>query len=286
MYPYGTKNSSFSLLAVFVTFGYLYVSDVRAFFEKGFFTTSGNTLWDELYEKCGNRVSFYCVQNKLMNYINDTLDSDLRITDGIYFVKTNQNDVDRVFVLNNKFDYGNRSTLQKRRTERTLKTMTTIRDNEIDNSTQPSYQDHGEDEEEFANFVYTVEKIEDDLETKERRENAEFYNFTSTDNVTIEDEPPSDDNIVIKSLNKVTDILYDKTTNYLSSHDLRLHLPQTFFGGSKVVISPRGFDEDGGIMLKLNFSPSETSRSSSFAKYFREYMFIIDYSNFLKIIRI
>lgn len=239
-------------------------------FDKGFFTSTGNTLWDELYEKCGNRVSFYCVQNKLMNYINNTLDSDLYITDGIYFVKNNH----RLQVLdsNSVFDYDN-STFRSSRTGRAVDKLVTITDNNIENTTEPFTEEPAE-EEEFTNFIKSVEKVEKDLETSENYEGTTETPANSTaqpdDAAAADDEEPESENLVIRSLNKVTDILYDKTTDYLSTHDLKLDLPQTFFGGSKVRISPRGFDSDGGIIIKLNVDPAETPRTNYVAKYIRK----------------
>ncbi len=231
-------------------------------------------MWDDLYRTCGDRVSFYCVQTKLVDFINHTLDTDLHVTEGIYFVKSKPN-LDRFDSADAiSFAYGNDSatatSASSKRSERALKTSTTVVRNDIDNSTDSN--DSSDDEQEFVNFVHTVEKIEKDLETTESHGDADVGNFTKSANRTADAVPePPTDNLVIKSLNKVTDMLYDKTAAYLSSHDLRLDLPQTFFGGSKVVVSPRGFDEDGGIILKLNFDPAETGRSSgSIGKYFRK----------------
>lgn len=241
-----------------------------AFFEKGFFA-SGNTLWDELYQKCGSRVSFHCVQDRLMNYINDTLDSDLRITDGINFVKTSHR-FDRMIDADSQFRFGNGSSHHRTRTQRALKTFTAIDDNGIGNATEPTEPLKDQEEVEFGSFVRTVEKIENDLEATEKQESSSEPPTSNATKVSEEEEARSD-NLVITSLNKVSDMLYDKTSNYLASHDLRLDLPQTFFGGSRMVVSPRGFDEDGGIILKLNFNPAETPRSSSIAKYFRKSSF-------------
>jgi len=257
------------VLATFYAVNFVSVSD--AFFEKGFFA-SGNTLWDELYQKCGNRVSFYCVQNRLMNYINTTLDADLRITDGIHFVKSNR--INRMIDYDSDFEFAtNSSTLS--RTVRASKSLSSISDNEISPNATEEKALREDDEEEFSNFVKTVEKIEDDLETTEKSNLATPpINATSWQNGTIEheeDEEPRSNNFVIKSLNKVGDILYEKTSAYLSTHDLRLDLPQTFFGGSRMVVSPRGFDEDGGILLKVNFNQVETPRHIG-KKYFRKYL--------------
>lgn len=254
---------------LFVAFSLGSVPFGNAFFEKGFFA-NGNTLWDELYKKCGNRVSFYCVQDRLMNYINDTLDSDLRITEGINFVKSNH-EFNTILDADSHFSFDNNTEYRMRR-NRAVKILTTVDDNEIVSNVTESYP-KDEEEAEFGSFVKIVEKIENDLESEKKQENSTETtnlnsNSNSTENTENEEEESRDNNLVIRSLNKVSDLLYDKTSNYLSSHDLRLDLPQTFFGGSKMVVSPRGFDEDGGIILKINFNPAETPRSGSIAKYY------------------
>jgi PBP1b-binding outer membrane lipoprotein LpoB len=236
MFLYGTSISRLCYLVLATLFVVSFVSVSDAVFEKGFFA-SGNTLWDELYQKCGDRVSFHCVQSRLMNYINNTLDSDLRITDGIYFVKSNNDRIDTMIDTNSHFEFttDNKTTLHRRRTEKASKNITNMNNNEISNTTSKDFT-HEEDEEAFGNFVKTVEKIEDDLEASEKRQNnltIEASNFTSNvSQRTIEnedDEEPRSDSLVIKSLNKVSEILYEKTSGYLSSHDLQLDLPQTFF---------------------------------------------------------
>lgn len=256
-----------------------------AFFDKSFFASTGNTLWDELYQKCGNRVSFHCVQSRLMNYINTTLDSDLHITDGIYFVKSNHRF--QVWDSAKHPDTFNNGTSYHSRSGRAVKKVVTIADNNIENSTEPFTEEPAEQE--FANFVRSVEKVEKDIEMTEKYATEETVttdipvvvnSTTTTTSRPIpprtsfvdddEEEHPENENLVIRSLNKVTDILYDKTTDYLSSHDLKLDLPQTLFGGSKVRISPRGYDADGGIILKLNVYPAETPRTHQIAKYIRK----------------
>ena len=72
MFQNGTSVRRLCCMVLATLYAVEFVSVSDAFFEKGFFA-SGNTLWDELYQKCGNRVSFYCVQSRLMNYINTTV---------------------------------------------------------------------------------------------------------------------------------------------------------------------------------------------------------------------
>ncbi|XP_065221690.1 uncharacterized protein Osi17 isoform X2 [Planococcus citri] len=298
MFPRGTSTTArcisrrfYYFSIVFVTLCSLLVSVQGGFFDKSFFfgSSSGNSLWDELYEKCGNRVSFHCVQSRLMNYINTTLDSDLHITDGIYFVKSTHRFqmMDSSTPATSDAVFGNSTYYHSRSGRAVKKNVVTITDNNIENTTEPFTEEPAE-EEEFANFVRTVEKVEKDIEQTEKYE--ETTTTTTTTDIPVnssttttttttttrpippsfeedEEDHPKDENLVIRSLNKVTDILYDKTTDYLSSHDLKLDLPQTLFGGSKVRISPRGYDADGGIILKLNVYPAETPRTYHVTKY-------------------
>lgn len=275
------------------------VSCAQAFLPKGFFA-SGNTLWDELYLKCGHRVTFHCVQSRLMDYVNTTLDSDLRLAEGIYFVKQHRM-VHRVLDADSSSlkvgidplaeSNNTDSAAVLKRSQRALKTpFGHAGDNGLSNSNSSSSDtsdesstdadellraEEEEDDAAFTNFVHTVEQIEEDLESKpseegslnatKNTESAVPVNRTESEDV----EESRSDNVVVRSLHKVTDLLYDKTTAYLSSHDLHLDMPQMLFGGSRMVVSPRGFDEDGGILLKLNFNPVETPRSG-IGKYFRK----------------
>lgn len=54
---------------------------------------SGNGLWDDLVGKCGAGPSntMDCVRSRLHNYVSDTFESDMNITDGIRFTR-NSND--------------------------------------------------------------------------------------------------------------------------------------------------------------------------------------------------
>lgn len=262
------------------------VSCAQAFLPKGFFS-SGNTLWDELYLKCGHRVTFHCVQSRLMDYVNTTLDSDLRLAEGIYFVRQHQK-VYRVLDANNspldivspEGNIADGSAAILKRSQRALNTpLSHTTDNGLgsSNSTEADEMLKAEEEEDdaaFTNFVHTVEQIEQDLESKRGQDASNGTTTTETavpaNETESEDaEESRSDNVVVRSLHKVTDLLYDKTTTYLSSHDLHLDMPQMLFGGSRMVVSPRGFDEDGGVLLKVNFNPAETPRGG-IGKYFRK----------------
>lgn len=63
----------------------------------------------------------------------------------------------------------------------------------------------------------------------------------------------------------MTDILYDKGSQFLMTHDLELVLPRLFFGGGAIRIEPKSYiegsdTEEEGAMVKIVFKPppSET----------------------------
>lgn len=58
-----------------------------------FIPSSGNGLWDDLVGKCGDgpKNTMDCVRSRLYNYVNDTFESDLNITEGIKFTRNANN---------------------------------------------------------------------------------------------------------------------------------------------------------------------------------------------------
>ncbi|KAL6952109.1 Protein of unknown function (DUF1676) [Sarracenia purpurea var. burkii] len=256
-----------------------------AFFDKSFFASTGNTLWDELYQKCGNSR----ILSLRAKQTDELYKHHVRFRSAYHrwhLLRQEQSSVSGVGFAKHP-DTFNNGTSYHSRSGRAVKKVVTIADNNIENSTEPFTEEPAEQE--FANFVRSVEKVEKDIEMTEKYATEETVttdipvvvnSTTTTTSRPIpprtsfvdddEEEHPENENLVIRSLNKVTDILYDKTTDYLSSHDLKLDLPQTLFGGSKVRISPRGYDADGGIILKLNVYPAETPRTHQIAKYIRK----------------
>lgn len=53
------------------------------------------------------------------------------------------------------------------------------------------------------------------------------------------------------SFHSVTNMLYDKGVKFIMTHDLVLQLPDLLFDGAVVRISPKGLEEDGGAMFKV-----------------------------------
>jgi hypothetical protein len=53
------------------------------------------------------------------------------------------------------------------------------------------------------------------------------------------------------SFRSLTNILYDKGVKFIMTHDLVLQLPEMLFDGAAVRISPKGLEEDGGAMFKM-----------------------------------
>jgi hypothetical protein len=53
------------------------------------------------------------------------------------------------------------------------------------------------------------------------------------------------------SFRSLTNALYDKGVKFIMTHDLVLQLPEMLFDGAAVRISPKGLEEDGGAMFKV-----------------------------------
>ena len=105
-----------------------------------------------------------------------------------------------------------------------------FRKNENKYSREANSVEPEEPDEEFEEWVNSVETAEADLDGKKR------------------EEPRS----AARSVGGVSDVLYNRGIHYLMTHDLELWLPETVFGGGKVKISPKSFDQDGGAIVKIN----------------------------------
>ena len=71
----------------------------------------------------------------------------------------------------------------------------------------------------------------------------------STEPETVKSEINENDKS--SSFQSLTNSLYDKGVKFIMSHDLELQLPESFFDGAIVRISPKALEEDGGALLKL-----------------------------------
>ncbi|XP_075986723.1 DUF1676 domain-containing protein Osi17 [Anticarsia gemmatalis] len=66
----------------------------------------------------------------------------------------------------------------------------------------------------------------------------------------IEDEEPE------SPLEEITDALYDKSVKFLVTHDMKLTLPQTYFHGATVRVSPRALTKTGAL-VHIELEPQE-----------------------------
>lgn len=55
-------------------------------------------------------------------------------------------------------------------------------------------------------------------------------------------------------IEEVTDALYDKGVNFMMTHDLELRLPEMFFDGATLKVSPRAI-EGSGALVHLDLLP-------------------------------
>lgn len=71
-------------------------------------------------------------------------------------------------------------------------------------------------------------------------------------------EGEADDNQTFRStpLEEVTSSLHDKAVKFLMTHDVVLRLPEYYFDGAFLRVSPRTFD-GGGALIKLNTFPGQ-----------------------------
>jgi hypothetical protein len=61
------------------------------------------------------------------------------------------------------------------------------------------------------------------------------------------------------SFQGLTNALYDKGVKFIVTHDLVLQLPDMMFDGAQVRISPKGIEEDGGAMFKVQVNHKNDS---------------------------
>lgn len=192
-----------------------------------------NDLWTRLYSECGTFTTYQCVQDSVYTYMDKSLDSDMYVMDGLSFVQ-NSNNYSQICSRVKKDDPGEYS-------EREGKELRT--------------------ENEFSGFIEEVERVEKLEDSKRRGKSLESdeKNIISEESSTPKEA---------KNIRDVTDILYDRGVKYLMTHDVELGMP---FGGGRVKISPRGFDEDGGAIVKLNVLPEPQQEGRLFFKQLRKY---------------
>lgn len=193
-----------------------------------------NDLWTRLYSECGTVTTYQCVQDSVYTYMDKSLDSDMYVMDGLSFVQ-NSNNYSQICSRVKKDDPGEYG-------EREGKELRT--------------------ENEFSGFVEEVERVEK-IEDSKRR--GKLLDSSDKKDSFEENLVPKE----AKNIRDVTDILYDRGVKYLMTHDMEMGIP---FGGGRVKISPRGFDEDGGAIVKLNVVPEPQQEGRLFFKHLRKYL--------------
>ncbi|KAL4701935.1 hypothetical protein ACJJTC_000124 [Scirpophaga incertulas] len=149
-------------------------------YSNGTFRT-GNSLVDNILNKCSDSPSVSCFQKNVYNYLDDSLkfSGDIDLGSGVCFKKNN--------VDVNKYS-------------------------------------------KEANIIY----LSGNSETEER--------YLDDEN-EIEDDEESE-----SPLEEVTDALYDKGIKFLVTHDMKVTLPELFFHGSSLKISPRALTKTGALV--------------------------------------
>lgn len=200
-----------------------------------------NELWSTLYDQCGRRTSYQCVQDNVFLYLDRTLESEVFETDGVSF-RQNGNNYTDICLRVKKDDPGDYNERLGRNVEL-----------------------HGE--EGFSEFVDRVEEVERLQGGGSRRGRV----LDDPEENTIHKTEPEAVLGGSKSIGDVSDMLYERGVEYLMTHDMELSLPSFVFGGGRVQVSPRGFDEDGGALVKLNVVPDQPQEGRLFFKHIRKY---------------
>jgi hypothetical protein len=76
------------------------------------------------------------------------------------------------------------------------------------------------------------------------------------------------------SFHSLTNALYDKGAKFIMTHDLVLQLPDMMFDGAQVKISPKGLEEDGGAMFKVEVSQKNDSEEGRIFFKKRKYLIL------------
>ncbi|XP_037296083.1 uncharacterized protein LOC115453262 [Manduca sexta] len=81
-----------------------------------------------------------------------------------------------------------------------------------------------------------------------------------------EDEPES-------PLEEITDALYDKSVKFLVSHDMKLQLPEYFFHGATLKVSPRAMTKTGALVhVELETKENENGQGRIFFHKIKKYI--------------
>ncbi|KAF6210121.1 hypothetical protein GE061_015877 [Apolygus lucorum] len=107
-------------------------------------------------------------------------------------------------------------------------------ENVVDDSEQRSKSDEDDEHSDFDEFIRAVEGSEAAEEGRAPPEGASATH-----------------------VNGIADILYNRGVRYLMTHDLNVDMPEFMFGGGRVRVQPKSIDDDGGVIVKLNFDEPE-----------------------------
>ncbi|KAG8243158.1 Protein of unknown function (DUF1676) [Homalodisca vitripennis] len=206
-----------------------------------------NDLWSSLYDQCGSRSSYRCVQDNVYSFLDRTLESDIFESDALLF-RQNENNYTDLCRRVKKDDPGEYN-------ERLGKKL------DSDGGNDGEFQD-------FIDKVEEVERLDGEMTRRGRDldDSKQSNDISSPDNAEGHDSNVND----TKSIRDVTDILYNRGLKYLMTHDMELSLPSFVFGGGKVQVSPKGFADDGGVLVKLNVVPDQPQEGRFFFKQLRK----------------
>lgn len=106
--------------------------------------------------------------------------------------------------------------------------------------------------------------------------------FDAISKLSSADDEDDDETFRSTPLEEITHSLHDKAVKFLMTHDVVLRLPEYYFDGAFLRVSPRTFD-GGGALIKLNTFPGQ---GRIFFKKISKYMFIIINSTLYRIFHV
>lgn len=193
-------------------------------------TISDNSLWNDLMYECRKRTSFSCIKSGVFKYLDKSLEMnhDVEVTDSLFFIR-NANKYNGY--CENSDD--GKSMCEKYYQEKMKIMSSNKEDNEINSDGDANAEDSPEKD---------PKETQDEDITEGAAEGRSIESFSD-----------------------VSDILYDKGTQFLMTHDMEFQLPHMFFGGGSVKIEPKSDEieheeeqedeESEGTVVKIIFKP-------------------------------
>ncbi|EEB18005.1 conserved hypothetical protein [Pediculus humanus corporis] len=218
------------------------------------YTLTDNSLWNDLWFECKKKPSFTCVRTGVFKYLDKSLDNskDLRLTDSLFF-RGNKNKY-------NGFCENTEEEMEKclKYNEEKLK-ITKVADSENNNDnndvklndTIDVITGNGSDYNNNNNNNNTI------TDTDNKNSTGEFIKKENDDD---DDDKTTGEVGGGGSLSDLSDILYDKGTHFLMTHDMEVQLPEMFFGGGSIKLEPKSYvegndTEEEGALVKIVFKP-------------------------------